>query len=639
MDNYLLKKQSYFDHILIDLEIYNFLKEYPEYKELINWFNARSSFSFLHEMVKRNDFSHKERKNLFNKAKLFLSDASEDTLSRFSSFQRELLNDVKTKSYWRFFLKYKLRYPQIKRKLLLSYQRILKTLDILMLVFISLFYRLNPKNRDIWIFSERPSEAKDNGYRFFQYINENHPEINSYYLIDESNEKDYGKIKKIGNTLQYGSLKHKLYFILSKKLVAAHKDVIEPWNYGNFKKYFHKITPAKKYIFLQHGITKDDVSNILGKKNPNSHFDLFICGAKPEYDFITNNFGYLPCEVVYTGFARFDYLHNTNTKNQILIMPTWRKGIVQPSWVKHKIVDDEDFLNSEYYITYQNLINNKELINILNENGFKLIFYPHYEVQQYLKYFTSKNPNIIIADCNSYDVQTLLIESKLLITDFSSVYFDFAYMNKPLAYYQFDKEFFFKNHYKKGYFSYENHGFGPVIESEEDLINFLESAFQNNFSMDPEYRTRTDDFFVLKDDRNCERIYNEIMKLDQHYIVVDSLIDGIFKDHKQKLSFNRLDIYLHGNYMMYVSDSITRVKNKFFLEVSHDSEDFHEAPGLLNLDFFFEDLRVAEDKRSRHNDKNIAIVKIPKVKIKSIKMGQYINEEVKNLGEFCLNEN
>ncbi|SCG86085.1 bifunctional glycosyltransferase/CDP-glycerol:glycerophosphate glycerophosphotransferase [Methanobacterium congolense] len=644
-DDFLEKTDSYRDFIFIHYELYTLLNEYPQYKPLIDWINARDTRYFVLDLILRNVFSHEERKEIFYKAKEYMGDVSEDTLKKFDPFWREFLRDVQKKSYWPFFIKYRSLYPRIKYKVLkiaklmkLYYLRSLKVSQIAVSLFLSILYKRNPKSKGIWLLSERPSEAKDNGYRFFQYIREEHPEINAYYVIDKSCEEDYNRVKPLGNVIQHGSWKHKTLFMLSEKLITAHKGFIEPWNYRNFKRYFQRFTKEKKYIFLQHGIIGNGVMDFLGKRNPNNHFNLFICGAKPEFNYINNNFGYLPGEVAYTGLARFDYLKN-QPKNQILIMPTWRTGIVQPSWVKNKVVEDEDFLSSEYFQRFQSIINNKKLMDLLEKHDFKLIFYPHYEVQQYLKYFKSSSNRVVLADKDSTDVQTLLMESKLLITDYSSVHFDFAYMNKPLVYYQFDREIFFKKHYKKGYFSFEDHGFGPVMESEEELIRFLESALENNFSMDPEYRTRTDDFFILKDDRNCERIYNEIMKLDQHYVVVDNLIDEIFKDHKQKLSFNGLDIYLHGNYIMYVADSIKRVNNKFFLEVSHDSQDFHEAPDLLNLDFFFKDLRVAEDKRSKYTDKNIAIVKIPKVKIKSIKIGQYINEEVKNLGEFILNKN
>ena len=59
-------------------------------------------------------------------------------------------------------------------------------------------------------------------------------------------------------------------------------------------------------------------------------------------------------------------------------------------------------------------------------------------MQRFLDEFTTCSERIIIADWKKYDVQGLLKESALLITDLSSVFMDFAYMRKPMIYYQFD---------------------------------------------------------------------------------------------------------------------------------------------------------------------------------------------------------
>lgn len=620
MDDYLGKKKGYFDHISIDLELYLLLEKYPEYKPLIDWFNARSSVPFLYEMIKRDDFSHKERKWLFKTAKFYFADISEDTLNKISPSAKELVNDVKSKSYWKFFIKYKVHYPRIKNIVSVLFKRTFKFLEIAFLVFISYLYSLNPKNREIWLFCERPTEAKDSIYRFFQYVREKYPEINAYYLIDKNCKDDYNRVKELGNVIQYGSWRHKIYFIQAEKLISGYKNFIEPWNYRNFKKYFQRFIPSKQYIFLPHGITKEDVSDILGKRDHAIHFDLFLCAVKPEYEYVKKNFGYLPFEVVYTGFARFDHLHNVKTKNQIVLMPTWRNGIIQPSWIKDKLVADEDFLDSQYYKTYQSLINNKKLIELLEQNDFNLVFYPHFEVQQYLKYFNSPSNRILIADSGSYDIQTLLIESKLLITDYSSVYFDFAYMDKPLVYYQFDKDYFFANHYKKGYFSYEDHGFGPVLENEEDIVTFVEESFENNFIVDNKYKKRVDEFFVLRDAKNCERIYNEIVNLENRYTAVDNLITEIFEKHTEFFSVRGLDVYCYNNFLMYV-DSSKKVSGEISLDVvAEDLDNLVETS--INLDFFFEDFCVTSDKRSKYNDKSIAIVKLPDIKVKSIKTGK-----------------
>ena len=47
--------------------------------------------------------------------------------------------------------------------------------------------------------------------------------------------------------------------------------------------------------------------------------------------------------------------------------------------------------------------------------------------------------------------------------DYSSIAFDFAYMKKPLIYYQFDQDKYYTNHFAKGYFDCERDGFGPQM--------------------------------------------------------------------------------------------------------------------------------------------------------------------------------
>ena len=68
-------------------------------------------------------------------------------------------------------------------------------------------------------------------------------------------------------------------------------------------------------VFLQHGITKDDAIMFYYK---NTYFKYFICGAKKEFEYINEKFGYPDNNVIYTGFPRFDSLHNIDVnKNKI----------------------------------------------------------------------------------------------------------------------------------------------------------------------------------------------------------------------------------------------------------------------------------------------------------------------------------
>ena len=190
-------------------------------------------------------------------------------------------------------------------------------------------------------------------------------------------------------------------------------------------------------------------------------------------------------------------------------MPTWRREIACD-----KINDRIDvFQKTEYFKKYQSLINNKTLETYLIKYDLELVFYLHAEMQKYRKYFTSNVQKVTIASIENSDIQQLLKESKLLITDYSSVFFDFGYMNKPVIHYQFDEEDFFGVQYNRGYFDYKRDGFGDVVVDENELLQSIEKVINNNFEMEEKYKNRIDNFFPLYDNKNRERIFNEIIKL------------------------------------------------------------------------------------------------------------------------------
>ena len=365
---------------------------------------------------------------------------------------------------------------------------------------------IDKDNGDIWIVGERKSEAKDNGYHLFKYIRENHPEKKVYYVIDK-NSSDLEKIQSLGNIIYHDSLKHYVYYIMSRKLVCAHLGSCVPDSPICWKFHDHEMRNKKK-IFIQHGIIKETIESVMYK---NTKCDLFICGAKPEYEFVKSTFGYPDGYVQYTGLARFDNLHENNTKNQILVMPTWRQWIPSTTWNDgNEGKAKNDFLKSEYYIRFNQLINSEKIDEILNINNMRLIFYPHYEMQRYIDLFKTKSKNIVIANKEKYDVQQLLKESKVLITDYSSVAFDFGYMRKPVIYYQFDSKQYYSGHYSKGYYEYNKHGFGPVVDNLSNLEKYLEKIL--NKGENSSYKNRCEVFFEKYDRNNSKRIFDAIIQ-------------------------------------------------------------------------------------------------------------------------------
>lgn len=353
------------------------------------------------------------------------------------------------------------------------------------------FSLLFPQNH--WVICERGTDARDNGYWFYKYIKENHPEQKAYFIIDQSSE-DYGKVKE--DAVDFGSLKSYWILTSAKKRISTH--------YGSglpivSEKLFRFCRLDQNFYFLQHGITKADLVNLYRNRAP---MEMFVCGAKPEYDYVLKQYGHSDQVVRYTGFARFDQLHNTQTKKQILVMPTWR------IYIRSK----EDFLKSEYFARWQSFLDNPKLMERLESDDMELIFYVHYEMQRFVDCFVSHSERISLAKFANYDVQTLLKESAVLVTDYSSVFFDFAYMKKPVVYYQFDEEAFYGRHYKKGYFDDRLMGFGDVSTQEEEAVESLLRICQNNMQLDPRYLQRIEHFFPLHDTNNCKRIYEWIAK-------------------------------------------------------------------------------------------------------------------------------
>lgn len=361
---------------------------------------------------------------------------------------------------------------------------------------------------NLWLVCERGTEARDNGLWMYRFIKQNHPEVNVKFIITPTSE-DRKRIEQVNRAchseseiVAANSFCHYLLMWKARYMLSTHLLGCLPYfeDHPGLKMWVVNRIPDTKMVWLQHGIIGNDLKVAY---YGNGKIDLFICGAKSEYDFVCQRFGYPSGVVKYTGLARYDGLHGAKVKkNQILLMPTWRQ------WLNR-----DNFGSSEYLKVYLSLLNNEKLHQLLEKYDSHLIFYPHYEVQPYIGVFHEKikSPRIVIADKGKYDIQTLLKESTLLITDYSSVLFDFSYMRKPLLFYQFDLADFFQIHYAKGYFRYET--FGPLAQNEGELLAYLEKTLRSGMQVDAAIAKRMEAFFPLCDTHNCERIYQEIIKL------------------------------------------------------------------------------------------------------------------------------
>lgn len=363
-----------------------------------------------------------------------------------------------------------------------------------------LYVLLFHKKEQCWLITERPTDARDNGYVLFKWLCENHPEKRVVYAIHKD-APDYANVKDLGNVIEYGSWMHWYYYFASSICCDTSWGICSP-NSMTFLIMRNILPPKSKRVFLQHGITKDYMPQ--GRKHK-LKADIFVCGAYPEWEYISQHFGYNNGEVRYIGFARFDNLRDTSVKRQILFMPTWRAGL-------HHI---SDFQSTLYYMRLSSILSSMELNNYLVEADTELIYFIHPSIRDKKKFFEPfANSHIRILNNEDYDLQKLICSAKMLITDFSSIYFDFAYQGKPVIYYHFDYDEYRKIHYAEGYFSYEHDGFGPIVKSEEELLMALKSITDNNWHIPVEYEERAKRFFPIRDRNNCQRHYDALCELE-----------------------------------------------------------------------------------------------------------------------------
>lgn len=367
---------------------------------------------------------------------------------------------------------------------------------------------LRGKHRDLWLICDTENEARDNGYWLFKYVREQHPEQEAVYAINR-HSPDYARVAKLGATVHYGSLKHWIYYLLASKNISSQK-MGKPNAAICYVLEVYGILRNVR-VFLQHGIIMADLSYLY---YPHTKMRLFVCSTYREWKYVNDNYGYPQGYVQQLGICRLDGLHDFQVKKgQVLIMPTWRMYIRNEIRSANHEKALEEFRATEYFQCWNALLNHKGLYELAEKWDLQIVFYPHREMQRFLDAFQISHPRVTVASWPQFDVQELLKSSACLITDFSSVALDFAYMKKPLLYYQFDTGKYRESHNASGDFDYETDGFGPLLHDADRVIERLGQLAERGFGNEEVYLKRHASYFDLWDRDNCRRNYEAIKNI------------------------------------------------------------------------------------------------------------------------------
>lgn len=359
--------------------------------------------------------------------------------------------------------------------------------------------------KNIWlVFEKNSGTAQDNGYYFFKWMYENHPEKQVYYVI-KKDSKDYAKLQGMKNrVLIYMSFKHLLYLAASKLLIAPEtRGHVFTWRQQ--KGRLRQVLDKKKLVFLQHGVTAFKHNDSVLDYNSPSSVTKYVVTSQNEQQIIQEGLHYPKEDVLVTGFARWDALVDKSknlTEKKIFVMPTWR------GWL-YSMPSDE-FVKTPYYKNYMNLLNSEKLNDLLVSSNVTLEFFLHPKFKEYTSDFESNLSNIKILDFKKVQVNEKLMESSLLITDYSSVSWDMHYLNKPVLFFQFDYQDYMN--LTGSYIDIKKNLFGSSSNKIDELINQVQTVIENGFIQEKNFELLREENFAFTDANNSKRIFEEISK-------------------------------------------------------------------------------------------------------------------------------
>lgn len=192
-------------------------------------------------------------------------------------------------------------------------------------------------------------------------------------------------------------------------------------------------------------------------------------------------------------------------------MPTWRTQL--------ELVSDAEFLESDFYHQYRDLLNSIELDQALRENNFTVNFMLHPKFVKYERYFQSSSSRINIVRQQDVSIDVELKSSALTITDYSSIMWDALYYNIPVYLFQFDQADYLT---RQGSYLDMNRDLGElVVMNAATLVKKLSGFMKSGESVDiAGYQDR---YFAYHDYENSARIHQAIENWEQDFHFETSL--------------------------------------------------------------------------------------------------------------------
>ncbi len=367
------------------------------------------------------------------------------------------------------------------------------------------------KNKDILVFMSFP-DFSDNSKALFEYFTSRYPNKKAVWL---SNTRECAsQLAKKGYTAEVFNTGKGLYYLLRSGIIAT----------SNLQLIDLK-TRNQLYISLWHGMPVKKIGVMEHDKNVSrmrklyNRVDLLIATSDTTKTLLSASLQIDPAKIVITGQPRCDnlfrsinngFVHSVLKTNRrvVFFMPTFRQGYLKR--------DEGRILNINNIFGFEDF-KEREFKEFLENNNITLVCKLHpLEESLFIDKFSNDYGYMVLVTNetllkNDIDLYMLLGTIDLLITDYSSVYFDYLLLNRPIVFTPTDLE----EYEKKRGFLLEPYDFwtpGPKATTQDQLQDEILRSLKNPDYYRKERETINNIINHYKDDRSCERITELIMK-------------------------------------------------------------------------------------------------------------------------------
>lgn len=235
--------------------------------------------------------------------------------------------------------------------------------------------------------------------------------------------------------------------------------------------------------------------------------DYFNCASLYERNIKLKGWKFPEDKLITTGMARFDRLTADNPARQvknILLMMTWREWLLD--------LTKAEFMESDYFTSMKALLNSPAFQQLAADNDLKIKVILHPFMKSYEQYFKGiRGDNITFETFDHVSIKEAVVEADMLLTDYTSVSWDFLYQNKPIIFYMFDQKTLEAE--RGTYLDLNEDLYGYKAKTAAEVLDLLQHIVTEN-PANPYYEN-ADDYFDYFDSDNCKRLADRVMGAQQ----------------------------------------------------------------------------------------------------------------------------